>query len=325
MSLQHFKTAFGGHEAITLCQSLAVANGNQSLHDTTLSQSEAKRYIATWQGDLSLFSSPQWTLLAEEIYQLLDECKENPHKIKREVCKILMHFRKVAPYFFHINNENTNQVNINGYFRCIIKTFHEAQRTLHAIGHSIGITSGEFDSKWNKPIFQAIAQIGIALETLANIIQGCLYEHGIKTSLFEYQKACGIALTSEITPESLAQSMDWTIEMAKDYMNISSEEDKKIVPLSTIPELKKAMEDGVIDSDGNVQCSDRQLVMYFYEHRMFLPLNKKDFRRIDRLLTSQRKTTIHCGDLSKVAQQLRKDDLIEDHIRYQGKHIKKYS
>lgn len=325
MSLQQFISAFGGHEATTLCQYLAVANGNQALISITLTQSEAKRYIAGWQGDLTKFTIPQWPQLAEEIYQLLDNCNKDPHKIKRQVCRILMQFKQIAPYFFHTNNENTNQVSINDYFRCIINTFHEAKKTLNAIGHSTGITSGEFDSKWNKPIFQAIAQIGIALETLANIIQGCLYEHGIKTSLFEYQKACGIALTSEITPESLAQSMDWTPEMAKDYMNISSEEDKKIAPLSTIPELKQAMEDDIIDSDGNVQCSNRQLVMYFYEHRMFLPLNKKDFRRIDRLLTSQRKTTIHCGDLSKVAQQLRKEDLIEDHIRYQGKHIKKYT
>lgn len=244
MSLQQFISAFGGHEATTLCQYLAVANGNQALINITLTQSEAKRYIAGWQGDITKYSTPQWTQLAEEIYHLLDNCNKDPHKIKRQVCRILMQLKKVAPY---------------------------------------------------------------------------------KTSLFEYQKACGIALTSEITPESLAQSMDWTTDMAKDYMNISSEEDKKIAPLSTIPELKQAMEDGIIDSDGNVQCSDRQLVMYFYEHRMFLPLNKKDFRRIDRLLTSQRKTTIHCGDLSKVAQQLRKEGLIEDHIRYQGKHINKYS
>ena len=75
MSLQQFISAFGGHEATTLCQNLAVANGNQSLHSITVSQSEAKRHIAGWQGDITKVSTPQWSQLAEEIYQLLDNSK----------------------------------------------------------------------------------------------------------------------------------------------------------------------------------------------------------------------------------------------------------
>ena len=75
MSLQQFISAFGGHESTTLCHYLAVDNGNQTLISLTLTQSEAKRHIAGWQGDITKFSTPQWSQLAEEIYQLLDNSK----------------------------------------------------------------------------------------------------------------------------------------------------------------------------------------------------------------------------------------------------------
>jgi hypothetical protein len=56
--------------------------------------------------------------------------------------------------------------------------------------------------------------------------------------------------------------------------------------------------------------------MYCYEHRFFLPLNKKDWKKIDGMLTSDQGKTLSAGDLAKVAQQLNKEFYFDKAIRY---------
>jgi len=56
--------------------------------------------------------------------------------------------------------------------------------------------------------------------------------------------------------------------------------------------------------------------MYCYDHCFFLPLNKKDRRKIDGLLTSDQGKILTSGDLAKVAQQLSKEGYFDKKIRY---------
>lgn len=91
---------------------------------------------------------------------------------------------------------------------------------------------------------------------------------------------------------------------------------KIIAPLSTIPELAQAKKDLQIDDKGHLLVSNRAFVMYCYEHRFFLPLNKKDWKKIDGMLTSDQGKTLSAGDLAKVAQQLNKEFYFDKAIRY---------
>lgn len=108
--------------------------------------------------------------------------------------------------------------------------------------------------------------------------------------------------------------MDWTQTMAQYYL-ASTDTKKIIAPLNTIPEIKQAIKDNQINDKGHLLVSNRAFVMYCYEHRFFLPLNKKDWRKIDGLLTSDQGKTLSAGDLAKVAQQLNKEFYFDKAIR----------
>lgn len=177
------------------------------------------------------------------------------------------------------------------------------------------IPLGDYNRKWDKKSFHDIRTIGLALERLGNIIQGCLYENDIRTPVFDYQSQCGVKLVDTITTDSIAISMDWTQTMAQYYL-ASTDTKKIIAPLNTIPEIKQVIKDNQIDDKGHLLVSNRAFVMYCYEHRFFLPLNKKDWRKIDGLLTSDQGKTLSAGDLAKVAQQLNKEFYFDKALRY---------
>ena len=103
--------------------------------------------------------------------------------------------------------------------------------------------------------------------------------------------------------------------MAQYYMNVTDSK-KKIVPLHTIPELKQAIQDEKITEKGVLLVSQRAFVQYCYDNSFFLPLNKKDWERIDSLLTSDKGKTLTSGDLSKVAHQLQKGEFLDHNTRY---------
>jgi hypothetical protein len=136
--------------------------------------------------------------------------------------------------------------------------------------------------------------------------------------VFDYQSQCGVKLVESVTADSLIKAMDWTPEMAQYYMN-SGDSKKRIIPLCTIHEFKQAIDDGKISEKGVLLVSQRAFVQYCYDNRFFLPLNKKDWERIDSLLSSAQGKTLTSGDLAQVAHQLQKGEYLDHRTRYRKK------
>ncbi len=310
MYMQQFIQAFAGDESLALCRAMAIANGNQSLDHQTLTQDEAKRHIISY---TQVPSFHQWEELSEEIFEALSG-KTN-EEASHYIHKIHMKLRHVAAYF-HSTGKTENHTLINAYFSCIKATLTKARQVLEAVGYCDSIDLSIYNHKWNKPSFHAIAGIGLALERLGNIIQGCLYESHSAKTIFDYEKENGVLLVKDITTESLAKAMDWTLELAESHMHIQPGQKRKIVPLSTIEELAAAITDGKITKDGALQCSNREFVQYCYDHRYFLPLNKADWKPIDSLLKARNGKVLTADILSKVAHQLDKEGYIEKATRY---------
>ena len=305
---------FAGEAALSLLRCMAVANGNNSLDSTTLTQSEAARYIVTYQENPAIETYHNWKELREEIYCNIHNYRTDTISLRRYVCRMLMDVRLPAAYYHCCERTDQNAQAINAFFACIMNCLQKAHSMLEAVGY-LKIPLGDYNRKWDKKSFHDIRTIGLALERFGNIIQGCLYENDIRIPVFDFQSQCGVKLVETITVDSLAGAMDWTQTMAHYFMDVTDSK-KTIVPLSTIRELAQAKMDHKIDDTGHLLVSNRAFVMYCYEHGFFLPLNKKDWRRIDGLLTSDQGKTLSAGDLAKVAQQLQKEEYIDKDIRY---------
>ena len=305
---------FAGEAALSLLRCMAVANGNNSLDSITLTQSEATRYIVTYQENPAIETYHSWKELREEIYTTIHNYRTDTISLRRYICRMLMDVRLPAAYYHCSERTDQNSQEINAFFACIMNCLQKAHSMLEAVGY-LKIPLGDYNRKWDKKSFHDIRTIGLALERLGNIIQGCLYENDIRIPVFDFQSQCGVKLVETITTHSLEVSMDWTQTMALHYMG-SGDSNKRIVPLCTIEELAKAMADEQIDDTGHLLVSNRAFVQYCYDHRFFLPLNKKDWRKIDGLLTSDQGKTLTSGDLAKVAQQLSKEGYFDKKIRY---------
>lgn len=312
--VNEFIHTFAGEAALSLLRCMAVANGNNSLDSITLTQSEATRHIVTYQENPAIETYHSWKELREEIYTTIHNYRTDTISLRRYICRMLMDVRLPAAYYHCSERTDQNSQEINAFFACIMNCLQKAHTMLEAVGY-LKIPLGDYNRKWDKPCFHDIRTIGLALERLGNIIQGCLYENDIRIPVFDFQSQCGVKLVETITTHSLEVSMDWTQTMALHYMG-SGDSNKRIVPLCTIEELAKAMTDGQIDDTGHLLVSNRAFVQYCYDHRFFLPLNKKDWRKIDGLLTSDQGKTLSAGDLAKVAQQLSKEGYFDKKIRY---------
>jgi hypothetical protein len=305
---------FAGEAALSLLRCMAVANGNNSLDSITLTQSEATRYIVTYQENPAIETYHSWKELREEIYTTIHNYRTDTISLRRYICRMLMDVRLPAAYYHCSERTDQNSQEINAFFACIMNCLQKAHSMLEAVGY-MKIPLGDYNRKWDKKSFHDIRTIGLALERLGNIIQGCLYENDIRTPVFDYQSQCGVKLVETITIDSLVEAMDWTQTMAHNFMDVADSK-KIIAPLSTIPELAQAKKDLQIDDKGHLLVSNRAFVMYCYEHRFFLPLNKKDWKKIDGMLTSDQGKTLSAGDLAKVAQQLNKEFYFDKAIRY---------
>lgn len=304
---------FAGEAALSLLRCMAVANGNNSLDNIILTQSEATRNIVTYSQNAAISEYNNWEMLMDEIYYELKDIKSDPNSIRRYICRMMMKLRVPAAYY-HSSKDNANEKAINAFFACIMKSIQKAVTMLEALGYT-DISLGEYNRKWDKQSFHDICIIGHSLERFGNIIQGCLYENAITTPVFDYQSQCGVKLVESVTADSLIKAMDWTPEMAQYYMN-SGDSKKRIIPLCTIPELKQAIDDGKISEKGVLLVSQRAFVQYCYDNRFFLPLNKKDWERIDSLLSSAQGKTLTSGDLAQVAHQLQKGEYLDHRTRY---------
>lgn len=312
--MNEYIQTFAGEATLSLLRCMAIANGNNSLDSTTLTQSEATRYIITYQTNHAIETYHNWKGLREEIYTTIRNYRTDTAGLRRYICRMLMDVRHPAAYYHCAEQEDQNTRAINAFFACIMNCLQKAHTMLEAVGY-LKIPLGDYNHKWNKQSFHDIRTIGLALERLGNIIQGCLYENDIRTPVFDYQSQCGVKLVETITTESLMTSMDWTQTMAQHFLD-TTDSKKIIAPLSTIPELAQAKKDQQIDDSGHLLVSNRAFVQYCYDHRFFLPLNKKDWKRIDGLLTSDQGKTLSAGDLAKVAHQLNKEEYFDKKIRY---------
>lgn len=319
MFVDEFIYTFAGERTLSLLRCMAVANGNSALDTADISPIEAKRYLISYQSDITL-AATDWTALRDELYESILGCRSDAHRIRRTVCRLMMNLRRSASYFHPGKAPDANRSAVSSFFDCIVRSIGKATLLLEATGYASGDHLGDYNHKWNKPCFHDIARIGAAIDRLGNIIQGCLYETGITSSVFDYQTQCGVTLVEAITPESLAASMDWTAELARYYIG-TPDSDTRIAPLSTIAELRRAIADGKVDTKGHLLCSNRAFVLYCYDLRMFLPMNKTDWKPIDRLLTSDKGKTLTADTLAKVAHQLRKEEYIEDRIRFGSDHF----
>ena len=60
-----------------------------------------------------------------------------------------------------------------------------------------------------------------------------------------------MTLLSDITPESLSVSMNWTTDLARFHLGATAST-QRIAPLTTIGELRQAIEDGKINDKGRL-------------------------------------------------------------------------
>ena len=317
MALQKFIDIFGGYEALTLCQNLAIAHSNALINGSKITPYEAAKFLVDNSIDLKQFvyGDKDWARLRSELKEKIRQYKSDTSFFRDFICDLLQTLRHVAAFFTPtISSKKQNSI-----FSCIVDTYRKATQAQVAESDSDGISYGVTNPKWNRETLRSIARIGIALEKIANIIQGCLYANGIKETLYYYQNYCGVQLTTELTVTSLADAMDWTEKYAKACMRTIKPSNPGNLPLNTIPELSEAILDGKIKEDGTICVKKPALIRYFLENSMFLPLEKESLDQIDGLLKTKDGKPISSSDLSKETSQLQKRGKILREDRDSGK------
>lgn len=103
---------FAGEATLSLLRCMAIANGNNSLDNKTLTQSEATRNIVTYSPNTSIADYNNWLGLMDEIYYDLNSIKSYPNSIRRYICRLMMKLRIPASYF-HTTRDNANEKVIN--------------------------------------------------------------------------------------------------------------------------------------------------------------------------------------------------------------------
>ena len=89
---------FAGEAALSLLRCMAVANGNNSLDSISLTQSEATRYIVTYQENPAIETYHNWKELREEIYTTIHNYRTDTISLRRYICRMLMDVRLPAAY-----------------------------------------------------------------------------------------------------------------------------------------------------------------------------------------------------------------------------------
>ena len=188
---------FAGEAALSLLRCMAVANGNNSLDSITLTQSEATRYIVTYQENPAIETYHNWKELREEIYTTIRSYRSDTTSLRRYVCRMLMDVRLPAAYYHCSERTDQNSQEINAFFACIMNCLQKAHSMLEAVGY-LKLPLGDYNRKWDKKSFHDIRTIGLALERLGNIIQGCLYENDITTPVLTTKVNAGLNLSRQL-------------------------------------------------------------------------------------------------------------------------------
>ena len=322
MALQKFISIFGGHEALALCRNLAIAHSNALINGSNITPYEAARFLVhnTINPSQFAYDDKDWAKLRAELKEKFRQYKSDRSFFKDFICEILQALRHVAS-FFTTASDNKKQ-NTNSIFRCIVDKYRNATQANAAKPDSTDKLYGAINSKYNRETLHSIARIGIALEKLANIIQGCLYANGIKQTLYYYQNCCDVNLSTELTTASLAEAMDWTDKYAQSCMRTIKPSNPENLPLNTIPELREAILDEKIKEDGTICVAKSALIRYFLDNSIFLPLDKAALNQIDGLLKTKNGEPISSQDLSNETSQLQKRGKILREERDSGKTFK---
>lgn len=313
MFVDRFCQKFAGEDTLSLLRCMAVANGSLSLDGTTISEIEAKRFIVSYQQpDTKPFD--QWPNLTKEIHDRIEECNGNPKKIEYQIFQLHLPLQNVAAYFQSKPAAPKNQKAINAFFHCITSSIDKAHLLLEGLGFGDRANLGDYNHKWNKPSFHAVAHTGLALERYGNIIQGCLLENDIKTPLSEYERRCGIILTDTITADSLAKSMTWPLDLAHYYIQdgIVPEEDPEAAAVAVkaktnfteYQELLHALQSGLIDKTGRLLKPRAAFVRFCTEHKYFGGCLLNDWRPIDSLLTDSKGRPVTAEKLAQSYQDI---------------------
>ena len=156
---------FAGEAALSLLRCMAVANGNNSLDSITLTQSEATRYIVTYQENPAIETYHSWKELREEIYTTIHNYRTDTISLRRYICRMLMDVRLPAAYYHCSERADQNSQEINAFFTCIMNCLQKAHSMLEAVGY-MKIPLGDYNRKWDKKSFHDIRTISLALERL---------------------------------------------------------------------------------------------------------------------------------------------------------------
>lgn len=317
MALEKFITIICGAKSLTLCQNLAIAHTNSSIGGIT--PIEAHKYLVNKHIDFQEynFNKSFWLELRDELSSVIREAKNDKDYLNNKISEILMEFAIIASYFI-ANEENNIDQSVNKLFNCIVETYLKATANCSYAAYEDILSSNETSRKWNRESLQTIAKIGTALRKFANLLQGCIYAVGLRNTVSYYQELCGVYLTTEFSNATIADATFWTKTYTKKVCKIKNKNNPNLTSRSSLDicELKQARDKKLINEDGVVLVSLSELVMHFYEERLFMPLIAKSFKPIDGLLRTENGVPVTAKQLARVATDLQKNYYIDRNTRY---------
>lgn len=325
MDSQQFIEILCGRKSRDLCQFLAIAHINSSVNiqGGDIHPYEAHKYLI---GNLENpqqydFSKSDWLALRKELTTFIKDNKSDKSFLDNQISELIMAFTEIACYFFP-STEMEVDSSVHKLFNCIVETYLRATANHSPADYAEILSSSEATSKWNRESLQAIAKIGVALRKFANLLQGCIYANGLRNTVSHYQKFCGVTLATEFTNATIADATYWTMSYTEKVCKIRKPSYTTNLPFDTImsvPELKQTYNEGYINEQGVLQCSIYELIRYFCENNMFLPMWKRNFKRIDGLLKDEEGKPLSCETLSQAASHQESYGKIDHNQRYSGK------
>lgn len=282
-----------------------------------------------------------WWEMHEEIWDNISHCIRNKALLKRYVCSLILPFREVSQYFFpgkdasdgakigaqylkDLCYHNLPQVSeMNSMGQSVVSELKkrngfsslssEEQRQLFE--KEMGVEIDKYNERLKANIYEITRLVHGMMEELAVHITICLLEQGETTTIFDYQRMCGIVLTDVIHPFYFCRTMDWPIEFAESYLPKSiyyygnpleqTEGQDFEQKITAIPEsIKRAVEDGIVGEDLCLKCSNMDFIRYCVKKHFFEPYQIAQWRQIDCCLKNVKGKTIEAKQLAQCYQDL---------------------
>ena len=282
-----------------------------------------------------------WGEMHDEIWGNISHCIGNKALLKRYVCSLILPFREVSQYYFpgkdasdgakigaqylkDLYYSNLPQISeMNSILKSIIEELKmrdgyndlssEEQRQL--IEKEMEAKLEKYNERLKANIYEITRLVRGMMEELAVHITICLLEQGETTTIFDYQRMCGIVLTDVIHPFYFCRTMDWPIEFAESYLpksiyyygnHLEQTEDQDIEQkILTIPEsIRRAVEDGKVGDNLCLRCTITDFVKYCVEKHFFEPYIIAQWRQIDCCLKDSKGKTITARQLAQCYQDL---------------------